>query len=162
MARPPVTPPTREVLRAYLEAIALAEPVQMELWESAHVTLAQLAALRKLRHGPLRPSQLGQALGRSPASVTRILDRLEERGLTSRHHSSSDRRHVEVQLEQEGWRIVNEGIRPLQGSALCRAVESMSDRERLLLLDGLGTLITRTHELSRGQEGHDIEEVKPG
>lgn len=143
----------RQALRAYLAAIALAEPIQTHLWESAGVTLAQLAVLRELRKGPHSASGLARAVGRSSASVTRLLDRLEERRMVSRHRDGSDRRSVEVRLEKEGHDALGE-IRVLSDSALAVAMERMTETEREELERSLRLLVERAGTLDG--EGEEV------
>lgn len=142
----------KRVLRAYLAAIALAEPIQTNLWESAGLTLAQLAVLRELRKGPHSASGLARAVGRSSASVTRLLDRLEERGTVSRHRGAGDRRSVQVRLEKEGHDALGE-IRVLSDSAVAAAIERMTQTEREGLERSLRLLVERVGALAgEGQE----------
>jgi DNA-binding MarR family transcriptional regulator len=142
----------KRALRAYLGATALAEPIQTHLWEAAGLTLAQLALLQELRrHGPLSASRLAQAIGRSSASVTRLLDRLEERGMVSRHRDARDRRSVEVHLEEEGLRAMGE-IRVLHDSALAMAMERMTESELDSLERSLLLLVERTRALAQDDE----------
>jgi DNA-binding MarR family transcriptional regulator len=141
----------RRVLRAYLAAIALAEPIQTNLWESAGLTLAQLTVLRELRQGPRSASRLARAVGRSSASVTRLLDRLEERGMVSRHRDRSDRRSVEVRIEEAGLNALGE-IRVLGDSALATALERMSEPERDGLERSLRLLVERAAALAGAGE----------
>src|SRR6267378_3175605 len=78
---------TRSTLLAYLEALTLAEPLQERIWQLAQLTLTQVSVLRELRDEPKTAGKLGQAVGLSPTSVTRLVDRLERRGLVSRHRA---------------------------------------------------------------------------
>ena len=87
------------VLGAYLDASLLTDGFQTELWREAHLTLPQLAVLRSLRDGgPQTAGRLGETVGLSSASATRLFDRLEERGLIRRHRGHDDRRCVEIHL----------------------------------------------------------------
>jgi len=88
---------------------------------------------------------LGQSVGLSPTSVTRLVDRLERRGLVTRRRESEDRRYVEIHLEPAGERLLGE-IKILRGSDLHRAVEAMTRDERRRLAAGLRRLV----ELTRG------------
>lgn len=137
---------TREALLAYLAALTLAEPVQAKLWQEAGITLTQLYLLRELRRGPHTAGRLGQAVGLSPASLTRVIDRLERRGLVSRHRESEDRRCVEIRLQPTGEMLLG-GIRVLGGTALHQAVESMGAPDRRRLAASLRQLVERTRSI---------------
>lgn len=133
---------------AYLDALALAEPVQQSLWQVAEITLTQLQVLRALRDGPQTLGKLGQANGLSPTSVTRIVDRLERRELVSRRREAEDRRLVQVHLEPAGERLMGE-IHVLRGSRIHRAVDAMTAAERRQLTASLRRLV----DLARAEEG---------
>lgn len=62
----------------------------------------QFWVLRALAEGPQRMSDLAEQAQTSQASLTGIVDRLEERGLVERCRSSEDRRVVEVLLTEKG------------------------------------------------------------
>ena len=153
-APPPGHTDTRALLLAYLDAIALAEPLQARLWDRAQLTLTQLSVLRELRDGPQTAGRLGAAVGLSPTSVTRLVDRLEKRGLVSRRRESDDRRYVEVRLEAAGERLLGQ-LKVIKGSALEVAAEAMDATERRRLTEGLRRLValTRAAEERRGDDG---------
>ncbi|MGH7920491.1 MAG: MarR family winged helix-turn-helix transcriptional regulator [Candidatus Dormibacteraceae bacterium] len=146
-----VAPSTRQLLRAYLEAISLAEPIQQRLWSDARLTLTQLRVLGRLRHGPLTINQIARAVGQPPPSMTRILDRLEERRLVSRRRRTEDRRCVEVNLEPAGQRLVAQ-VRPLRGSVIEAAIDAMEEEERLRLAQALEDLVRRARVLTEAEE----------
>jgi DNA-binding MarR family transcriptional regulator len=125
---------------AYLDALTLAEPIQARLWQLAEITLTQLSVLRELRQGPQNAGKLGVAVGLSPTSITRLVDRLESRGLVGRRRESEDRRCVEIHLEPAAERLLGQ-IRVLRGSVLHRAVESMTRVERRRLTMALRRLV---------------------
>jgi DNA-binding MarR family transcriptional regulator len=139
---------TKETLLAYLDALTLAEPIQARLWLKAEITLTQLSVLRELRKGAQTAGRLGHAMGLSPGSISRLLGRLERRGLVSRRRESHNRRHVQVQLEPAGARLLGQ-FRVLRGTHLHQAVESMSSEERHCLAASLRRLV----ELTRGSAG---------
>ena len=152
-AAPATHAETREALLAYLDALALAEPMQERLWQAARITLTQLSVLRELRAGPQAAGKLGVAVGLSPASTTRLVDRLERRGLVSRRRGEDgDRRCVEVRLTSAGERLLGQ-IKVVRGSDLHLAVESMSREERQRLILSLRRLVELTRAFAAPKQG---------
>ncbi|MEO3713978.1 MarR family winged helix-turn-helix transcriptional regulator [Roseateles flavus] len=73
------------------------------------LTHAQWAPMLKLRlHGPHSTVQLGKELDMDAGALSRLLDRLEAKGLVQRERSSTDRRVVQVSLSEEGQRVTAE------------------------------------------------------
>jgi DNA-binding MarR family transcriptional regulator len=120
------------LLRAYLDAVALSEAIQTRIWHVAQLTLAQARVLRRLAKQPRSLGQLGADLVLAPPSMTRLVDRLEERGLIARSRDAEDRRKVLVTLTAEGRRLVS-AIPLLEGSPIRAAVDRMTaaDCERI-------------------------------
>ncbi len=118
------------VLRAYMDAILLAEPVQLKVWKTAGVTLTQLRILRVLREGPCSASELAGFAGLSAPSLTRVLDRLEELELVARVADQSDRRRISVQILPKGESLLGDQS-IWQGTAFVDVARSMSAEERL-------------------------------
>jgi DNA-binding MarR family transcriptional regulator len=146
----PIGADAKRVLTAYLDAVRLIEPIQARLWHQAGLTLTQRRLLQRLHLGPAGQGELGRELGLSPASLTRLVDRLEERGLVARRRDSEDRRRVVVALEPAGSRLIGE-TRMLRGSPVHRAVEAMEPEARRRLLDALTALV----------EGAGVHEEEP-
>jgi DNA-binding MarR family transcriptional regulator len=142
-AAAPAQAETREALLAYLDVLTLAEPIQARLWQEAELTLTQLSVLRELRQGPQTAGRLGLGVGLSPTSITRLVDRLERRGLVSRKRESQDRRCVQVHLEAAGERLLGQ-TKVLRGSALFQAVDSMTGEDRRRLTTSLRHLVEQT------------------
>jgi DNA-binding MarR family transcriptional regulator len=142
---------TKAALLAYLDAIALADPIQAHLWQLAHLTLTQLSVLRHLRSGPQTAGRLGELAGLSAASLSRLVDRLERRGLASRRRDTEDRRIVLVHLEPAGERLLGEA-KVFKGSDLHRAVEAMSSEERRRLTAALTRLADLTRDIALQRE----------
>jgi MarR family transcriptional regulator for hemolysin len=120
------------LLRAYLDAVTLSEALQTRIWHAAQLTLAQARVLRRLAKQPRSLSELGADLVLAPPSMTRLVDRLEERGLIERRRDDEDRRKVFVTLTAEGRRLVS-AIPLLEGSPIRIAVDRMTaaDRKRI-------------------------------
>lgn len=67
------------------------------------VTAAQWSILiRCLSEGPQPAGALTRQLSTDASAVTRLLDRLQEKGLVTRKQRLSDRRAVEVELTEKG------------------------------------------------------------
>lgn len=142
---------TKAALLAYLDALALAEPIQANLWQDAHLTLTQLSVLRHLRSRPQTAGRLGELAGLSAASISRLVDRLERRGLVTRKRDAEDRRIVDVQLTPAGERLLGEA-KVFRGTDLHHAVEQMSADERRRLTSSLSRLVELTRELTVKRE----------
>jgi len=137
----------RRLLRGYLDAVSLSDSVQARLWQSARVTLTQIRVLYELQEGALSAGDLCRRLGLSPASMTRVLDRLEERGLVERRRTPVDRRRVDVHLLAPGQDLL--GRTPiLRGSPLQLAAERMAPAARERLADALEELVEAVREVS--------------
>jgi DNA-binding MarR family transcriptional regulator len=121
------------LLRVYLDAVTLSEALQTSLWHAAELTLAQVRTLRRLARQPQSLGQLGSELALAPPSMTRVIDRLEERGLIERRRDADDRRKVVATVTDEGRRLVSAVVPFLEGTAIRTAVERMSvaDQNRI-------------------------------
>ena len=86
-------------MRAYLHAVAAAEPFQRELARRYGLAIGDIGALRVLRdRGDLAISQLGGALCMKASTATNLVDRLERAGLVGRGADPADRRVTLVSL----------------------------------------------------------------
>jgi len=75
--------------------------------EDVGLTAQQAEILfRCSRAGELTPKQLTNLLSTDNAGVTRLVDRLERKGLVTRHASAADRRSVTVRLTRSGTALV--------------------------------------------------------
>jgi DNA-binding MarR family transcriptional regulator len=137
----------RETLRAVFDVVMLAEPAQTALWHSQSLTLTQLGAIRALAGGPLPAGLLAERLATSPTSLTRVLDRLEARGLLARGKDDRDRRKVTIHLLPAGSRLLD-GISVLAGTAMHDAVTTMTDPDRDQLLASATLLAEMTRQSS--------------
>lgn len=110
------------------------------LWHAMMRGVEQPAALRTLQRqqfwvlsglaaGPRRMTDLATCSQTSQASLTGIVDRLEEQGLVVRHRSDGDRRVVEVAATDEGLRVLNQVNEVFLGR-LQELAAPLSERER--------------------------------
>lgn len=135
------------LLRAYLDAVTLAEPLQSQVWASAQLTLTQVRALRRLAKEAKPLGQLGAELGLTPPSVTRLVDRLEERGLIERRRDGADRRRVVAAILPAGQKLIDT-VPLFRSSTIFAAAERLSGAERQRIADALNafTQVVRAFE----------------
>ena len=113
--------------------------------EDTGFTLTEILVCEHLRlDGPLTPKEVGERVGLSSGAVTRLLDRLEERGFTKRAPHPSDRRKVLMHyVEQEAQMIE----RPLTlFTRLNQTIASMSDAEKRVVLGFMLEMIGAVEE----------------
>jgi len=104
--------------------------MEHELATAGHeLTFSQYIALKKLSDGPHGVTDLARAAELNPGAMTRLLDKLEARGLVARVADPADRRALNINLTETGlamWQDVNQcGQRVRE-----RAMHGMSDAER--------------------------------
>ena len=90
-----------EAISALVRRFSLAERADVAC---CGMTVAQAATLEALAGGGLRLGELGRRLGISPSTLSRNLDRLEERGLVDRAPDPGDRRALRAELTVAGER----------------------------------------------------------
>ncbi|MCL8208095.1 MAG: MarR family transcriptional regulator [Actinomycetia bacterium] len=138
-------------MRAFFDLVALAEPVTIELWRSHQLTLVQVQCLRRLRAGPLMAGDLARATGVSAASMTRLLERLEDRGLVVRAPDPADRRRVLVSLTDRGRSTLG-GLDFWVKSPVWRTFAAMEADEREQITAVLVQLGERIRRASEGDQ----------
>lgn len=109
------------------------------------VTRGQWAALGALDQGDASsPREIARFLGLDPSAVTRLLDRLEAKGLLARQRHPADRRSVTLVLTTKGKALVpklaaysletNEtflaGVTQKDAEALVRTIKKMLDNTK--------------------------------
>lgn len=104
--------------------------MERELAAAGHeLTFSQYIALKKLSDGSHGVTDLARAAELNPGAMTRLLDKLEARGLIARVADPADRRAWNIHLTEAGramWQDVNQcGQRVRE-----RAMRGMSDAER--------------------------------
>jgi DNA-binding MarR family transcriptional regulator len=89
--------------------------------------------------GRLRLSDLAASETINPTLLSRIVGKLEERGLVSREQDTDDRRVAHVSLTEEG-RALHARIRDERTDALSLALAGLSEQELEALLEALPVL----------------------
>ena len=102
------------------------------------VTAQQAAVVLHAARGETSPNQLAAAVATDTAGMTRLLDRLEAKGLLARRKHPEDRRAVVVELTGEGQALVPQ-LAPVFGRATKLLLADFSAAE----LDRLGGMLDR-------------------
>ena len=75
------------------------------------LTFSQYITLKKLATGVAGVTDLARAADLNPGAMTRLLDRLEAKGLVARSADASDRRALNIRLTDAGlviWKDINQ------------------------------------------------------
>lgn len=110
------------------------------------LTVEQLQLLKELTVDIGRPqSVLGVVSSKSPANITRILDRLEKKNRIVRQQNPDDRRSSLVFLTEEGEKLLTEVFSLFEGlrSELVRGISEEGQRGAVLVLAAIKTNIER-------------------
>lgn len=86
------------------------------------------------------PAELSRDLDVDAGAMTRMLDRLEAKGLLTRQRSAADRRVVQLELSDAGRQVV-ERVRPVLASVNDDLMREFSDSDRRQLEELLDRLI---------------------
>jgi DNA-binding MarR family transcriptional regulator len=95
---------------------------------SFDLTTQQAALLSAAASGGSTPGELRQAVGTDTAGMTKLLDRLEGKGLVSRRPNPTDRRSVLVEPTRRGLALVPD-LAPIFGEIVARLFAGFSDAE---------------------------------
>src|SRR3954452_20027676 len=114
---------------------ALGSDVQLSV-----VEYTVLDALSRQDGWHMRMQQLARASALSPSATTRLVNRLEERGLLTRVLCADDRRGIYTELTADGHRLLD-AARPVHDAALARALDEAREVPELApLVDALPQL----------------------
>lgn len=129
-----------EIVRSVRQIVRTVGLHSRSLLSEWGITTSQLGALRETaRSGPLSSGALAREVGVSQATVTRLVDRLETRGLVERVRDPDDRRRVMISVTPGGRALLKRVPPPLHAT-LTRRLESLPDEEQRDLLESVRKL----------------------
>jgi DNA-binding MarR family transcriptional regulator len=127
-----------EVLASLRRIIRAIDLQSRELVRRYGLTGPQMVLLRELmRLGEVNVTDLARQVNLSQATVTDILNRLEQRGMIQRCKSDRDRRRVRISATEAARQTVDFAVPVLQENFI-RQFSAMNDWEQLQLLSSLG------------------------
>ncbi|MDF3051056.1 MAG: transcriptional regulator, MarR family [Pseudonocardia sp.] len=111
------------------------------------VTPPQLRVLVMIAsRGPLNLAAVARSLGVHPSNATRLCDRLVAARLVDRRDDPADRRNLQLQLTDEGRRLVND-VMNRRRQAIAAVLERMPALQRTALVPVLVTFAEAAGEL---------------
>ena len=135
----------QEATQAFDDAVA----------EALDLSRAECRALAILYEGPRPAGAIARPVGLTPAAVTTLLDRLEERGLVVRNRSEQDRRQVQVALTEKAIKATMRYYGPIakEGGAILSAMTMVELEAVKAFLDKASALQQRHLDKVRGGRG---------
>ena len=133
-----------DVLIALRRILRVAEVDSRRVARLTGLSTSQLLVLRFIEREPgAAVGRIAEALMLRQATVTALLDRIEERGLVRRHRKASDRRMVEVHLAEEGRCLLDGTPKLLQHRFVERrgALETWEQTGILAALQRVGAML---------------------
>jgi DNA-binding MarR family transcriptional regulator len=108
--------------------------------------------------GPRTPSELAREMCLDAGAVTRLLDRLVEKGFVHRSRSWQDRRILTIELTAVGQQLVG-CIPSALSAANAGALRGFSDEERLALLSMFNRILINGRQRFREPPSPDIRKA---
>jgi DNA-binding MarR family transcriptional regulator len=128
----------RAVIRGLVRRFSLSERADVSC---CGMTVAQAATLEALQvEGPMRMGELGRCLGIAPSTLSRNLERLEQRGLVAREPDPEDARAIRVRLGPGGTEAARE-VEEQETRFAATILDGLDARRRSGLLDDLEGLL---------------------
>jgi len=145
--RPQLPASSRRLMGAHLLHLAARElNVHLDReFAPLDLTGQQAGLLLRLRPGALSPRQLAPVLGTDHAGMTRLVDRLEGKGLVARQPHPQDRRSIVVGLTDAGREVVPL-LPPVFARVSTRLFAGLTDDETELATGLLGRMVGNLHD----------------
>ncbi|TMR91565.1 MarR family winged helix-turn-helix transcriptional regulator [Nonomuraea basaltis] len=105
------------------------------------LTTQQAALLLHVADQPTSPSRLTDALGTDTAGMTRLLDRLETKGLLRRQRHAQDRRAITIEVTDTGRDLLPH-LPPIFGRANTQLFDGFSTEEIIACTAMLQRMLT--------------------
>ena len=133
-----------EILVALRRILRATELHSKHLSKVVHLTFPQLLLMRHLeKERQASAGQLADALSLSRATVTTIVDRLENRGLVTRERRTDDRRSINLQLTDSGRELLDHAPASLQDHFIqqLQGLEAWQQTQVLSVLQQVATMM---------------------
>lgn len=146
-----------DALIAYWKTLAIVDPLRIEAWDDARVTLPLLRVLVYLREHPSAATgDIARYMSVTSSNVTRLVERLVQQGLVYREEDTDDRRFLRHSLTAEGEAVLG-NVQQRATSFVAHIFDELSDRE----LRHLAEVFEKLWEAAK-RSRHRMHEVVPG
>jgi DNA-binding MarR family transcriptional regulator len=126
--------------RAIHKILRTAETGERKLADSTGLTSSQVQVMQEIaRCGDVTPSEVAHALQLSQASITNIVDRLEELQLATRRRGEKDKRQVRLTLTVRGAAMLESATDLLQ-NRVGQRFDELASWEQAMILTALERL----------------------
>lgn len=126
-----------QVLIALRQIIRAIDLHSKRLERESGLTGPQLLIMRVIHEeGPVTSGMLARSVSLSQATVTTILDRLEQKGYLTRNRDTEDKRKILVQISEAGRQVLSNAPALLQESFI-NSFAQLKNWEQSLILSSL-------------------------
>lgn len=151
----------RDALVAYWKSLAIVDPLRIEAWDDASVTLPLLRVIVYLREHPgSATGDIARYMSVTSSNVTRLVDRLVQQGLVRREEDQDDRRFLRHSLTHEGEAVLGD-VQQRATSFVEHIFDELSDSDLLHLTEVFDKLWVAAKR-SRHHMDEAVTAAKPG
>jgi DNA-binding MarR family transcriptional regulator len=135
-------PTSDRVMIALRKIIQSLDQNSRKLVKRVGLTGPQLVLLQEIAHlGEVSVGGIARAVSLSQATVTGILERMENRGLLVKRRSQNDRRRVMVSISPKGKKVLEEAP-PLMQETFVKRFYGLPEWERNMIMVALQRLVS--------------------
>ena len=147
----------RAALVAYWRSLAIVDPLRIEAWDDARVTLPLLRVIAYLReHAGAATGDIARHMSVTSSNVTRLVDRLVQQGLVQREEDRDDRRFLRHSLTDEGEAVLGD-VQQKATAFVAHIFDELSDDDLERVIDVFNRLWAAAK-----QSRHRMDEVVAG
>lgn len=157
-----------DAYRALQRSAALSAALVDDAVQPFGLSASQYGVLDTLQQrGPVHQQELAEALGRSKAQMTAIIDALEARGLVRRERHAVDRRFISVYLTEAG-RVLLAEAGPARTDAIVALMRELSGEQKsrlsrlcarlLRVLDPVEAAAAEAHDEGAASDAPDADD----
>jgi DNA-binding MarR family transcriptional regulator len=124
----------QEAYNALIATFRTVKHVALTMFACEGLTDAQVQGLELLvANGPMLMRKMSETMGVSPANVTGIVDRLEEKKLVQRTSREGDRRATLIEITPEGKTLYGK-VGSMKGEMIQKSLAMFTKEERITLV----------------------------